>query len=118
MLLKFALTFLGGAQIEEASAEFVAPLKAAQQQAKARKRAFEKSFVASGGPVRRSTRAAAAATTAKLSKQPEADEDSPETSGDEASQSSEGNEPLAPHEAYDPAGKAYPCRALFIIQKA
>ncbi|KAK9841590.1 hypothetical protein WJX74_008428 [Apatococcus lobatus] len=94
---------LAGLKIEEASAEFVAPLKAAQQQAKARKRAFDKSFVTAGAPVRRSTRAGAAATTAKLSKQPDANLTSPELSSDEESLGSEGNEPLEPHEAYDPA---------------
>ena len=100
-------------QIAEASAEFVAPLKAAQQQEKARKQAIQKSLQKMG-PVRRSSRAAAAVTRAKMSQQPaghsDSDNASEGSSGRESPSSSKEQAHEAQHEVYDPTGGFQICQ--------
>ena len=95
-------------QIKEATAELAAPVKAAQQKAKARKKAIQDALITEGAPVRRSSRAAAAVTTAKLSKRPadfdsQSESDNPDPDSAAASSGEEG--PSTKHEAaYDPTG--------------
>ena len=83
----------------------MAPLKAAKQRAKAEKQAIRRSLVIEGAPLRRSSRAAAAATSAKLSEKPDADSDSQEGSDEKASASDSAEDsPSRQHDSYDTLG--------------